>query len=300
MKKILFVFIFMMFLLMAGSLVIAAGTVTLRPNGAYASQWTRDGCSLNYQCVDESYQDGRVVKTRKNSLYDLYKIQNINEDIDDIEYVQVSFTAKQWRYRIFRVYDKVKTIIRTNGETRYGAVKDLTSIPVGYSTRYYTNPVTGNAWTKSEVNNLLAGVKSAEGGIVEKVYVTVRYGSVCSNNIAESGEVCDNTDLNGETCISQGYLGGTLGCSSNCQSYVTTSCYSNECSDTDGGYNLLTLGTVSGYAELMPFEYTDYCLPSAGSIVIEYDCMPNGEWIARIGSCHEINETSICLNGVCV
>lgn len=49
-------------------------------------------------------------------------------------------------------------------------------------------------------------------------------GPSCDNdNIQESGEACDGTDLSGETCVTLGYTGGSLSCSASC-TFVTTSC----------------------------------------------------------------------------
>jgi hypothetical protein len=53
------------------------------------------------------------------------------------------------------------------------------------------------------------------------VNVTV---SVCGNNIKETGEQCDGTDLGGQTCVSLGYAGGTLSCYSNC-TFNTSGCW---------------------------------------------------------------------------
>ncbi|MFP4112142.1 MAG: hypothetical protein ACLFUO_04010 [Candidatus Woesearchaeota archaeon] len=47
---------------------------------------------------------------------------------------------------------------------------------------------------------------------------------VCGNSIAESGETCDGTDLNGNTCISQGYDTGSLSCLSDCSGFDTENC----------------------------------------------------------------------------
>lgn len=38
----------------------------------------------------------------------------------------------------------------------------------------------------------------------------------CGNGRLDSGEECDDSDLNGQTCISQGYSGGELGCGADC------------------------------------------------------------------------------------
>lgn len=56
---------------------------------------------------------------------------------------------------------------------------------------------------------------------------------VCGNNVKEIGEVCDGTDLNGESCSSQGYDSGALSCLSDCSSFDTSACYNlpDQCSD---------------------------------------------------------------------
>jgi hypothetical protein len=52
--------------------------------------------------------------------------------------------------------------------------------------------------------------------------------SLCGDGVAEgTAEVCDGSDLAGETCQSQGYEGGDLGCSSDCQGYDTSECVEN-------------------------------------------------------------------------
>jgi hypothetical protein len=45
----------------------------------------------------------------------------------------------------------------------------------------------------------------------------------CGNKKAESGEDCDGSDLNGQTCKSQGFTGGSLKCKSNCL-FDTSAC----------------------------------------------------------------------------
>jgi alpha-tubulin suppressor-like RCC1 family protein len=54
--------------------------------------------------------------------------------------------------------------------------------------------------------------------------------AVCPNGVREAGEVCDGSDLNGASCanidfaIAGPFAGGTLACSSHCQSYDTSAC----------------------------------------------------------------------------
>ncbi|HIH21166.1 MAG TPA: hypothetical protein HA222_00690 [Candidatus Diapherotrites archaeon] len=48
--------------------------------------------------------------------------------------------------------------------------------------------------------------------------------AVCGNGIVETGEQCDGTDLAGQTCQSQGFVGGTLGCNSECAAFDVSQC----------------------------------------------------------------------------
>ncbi len=64
---------------------------------------------------------------------------------------------------------------------------------------------------------------------VVKIVVTV-----CGNNIKESGEQCDGTDLNNKTCVSLGYSGGTLVCSPACV-FNTSGCTSGGGGGGSGG-----------------------------------------------------------------
>ena len=48
---------------------------------------------------------------------------------------------------------------------------------------------------------------------------------MCGNKIIETGESCDGSALGGKTCLTQGFTGGTLACSSSCQ-FNTSSCTS--------------------------------------------------------------------------
>ena len=53
----------------------------------------------------------------------------------------------------------------------------------------------------------------------------------CGNSVVDDGERCDGTDLNGKTCESLGYLGGTLSCNKSCE-FNESGCYQCTTSDT--------------------------------------------------------------------
>ena len=69
---------------------------------------------------------------------------------------------------------------------------------------------------------------------------TITTGPVCGNNTIESGETCDGTDLNSQSCVSQGFASGTLSCNSNCQSFNTSSCANPPAGPTCGNGALET------------------------------------------------------------
>ncbi|MBI3602195.1 MAG: hypothetical protein HY209_04810 [Candidatus Omnitrophica bacterium] len=52
----------------------------------------------------------------------------------------------------------------------------------------------------------------------------------CGNGVIDAGELCDGANLNGATCSSQGVSNsGTLGCSSTCDNYDYSGCFSTSC-----------------------------------------------------------------------
>lgn len=65
----------------------------------------------------------------------------------------------------------------------------------------------------------------------------------CGDGVINSPEVCDTTgpNLNNQTCVTQGYAGGSLGCNSGCLSFNTSGCFnlSGNYSTTLGGKCLL-------------------------------------------------------------
>jgi len=59
--------------------------------------------------------------------------------------------------------------------------------------------------------------------------------TICGNNIKETGEQCDGSDLNGVTCSSQGFSGGTLSCSASCD-FNLSACTAGGGGGGGGGY----------------------------------------------------------------
>jgi subtilisin-like proprotein convertase family protein len=55
---------------------------------------------------------------------------------------------------------------------------------------------------------------------------------VCGDDNADPGEDCDGTDLAGETCVTLGFLSGTLACTASCD-FDTTGCVAAVCGDDD-------------------------------------------------------------------
>jgi len=79
--------------------------------------------------------------------------------------------------------------------------------------------------------------------------------AVCGNEVLETGEDCDGSDLGAETCVSLGFVYGTLACSPSC-TFDTSACSNcgngvvdagEDCDGADlGGQTCQDLGFVGG------------------------------------------------------
>ena len=121
--------------------------------------------------------------------------------------------------------------------------------------------------------------------------------AVCGNNVTESGEVCDQNNVDGQTCASQGFSGGILRCNADCQSFDTSGCWTNSCSDTDGGNVPLVEGTVSGSSYGSAYSYTDICYSSTK--LTEHYCNGNLRTQTLVNCANNVTTTT-CSNGACV
>ena len=72
----------------------------------------------------------------------------------------------------------------------------------------------------------------------------------------------------------------------------------NSCSDTDGGFVVGIVGTVSGYFNNQPYSKTDSCTDSIQ--LVENTCSA-GQAYSTVYYCPSGNGTSFgCVNGACV
>jgi len=104
----------------------------------------------------------------------------------------------------------------------FDTITNLDSVLIGglraNSGTYYTQfngkiddvRIYNRALTSGEINDLFTGAPPA----------------VCNDGTLESPEVCESGNLNGQTCVTQGYDGGSLSCAGNCLSYNYGSCTS--------------------------------------------------------------------------
>ena len=136
-------------------------------------------------------------------------------------------------------------------------------------------------------------------------------GSGCGNNTTEVGEVCDGTDVNSETCVSQGFTSGTLACESDCSAYDTSSCVTSLCDDGNidpgedcdtngGGADLLNGGTCisEGFAggTLACLSTCLYDTTSCTAIVCQDSIVSTGEECDDGNSTEGDGCSSICEN----
>lgn len=63
-------------------------------------------------------------------------------------------------------------------------------------------------------------IETLPSGIVR---IGTSSGAVCGNGVRETGEDCDGSDLGGASCLSLGYITGTLTCTATC-TYNTSAC----------------------------------------------------------------------------
>jgi len=104
-------------------------------------------------------------------------------------------------------------------------------------------------------------------------------GPGCGNDLVEGTEVCDGTDLDGQTCVDEGFGGGTLACNATCDGYITTGCTPAQTCGND---------TIEG---------TEVC---DGSDLNNEDCTDHGFYGGTLGCATNCGafDTTACV-GIC-
>src|SRR3990167_11447455 len=82
------------------------------------------------------------------------------------------------------------------------------------------------------VTVLLLPIVSADAASTS-ISATVKI-TVCGDDTVETPEQCDGSSLNGTSCTSQGFTGGSLSCSSACE-FDTSSCTSGSSGNSSSG-----------------------------------------------------------------
>jgi hypothetical protein len=149
-------------------------------------------------------------------------------------------------------------------------------------------------------------------------------GPVCGDDVADPGEDCDGTDLAGQTCVTQGFGGGTLACADDC-TFDTTACTDNcgngtidageDCDGVDlGGEDCTTQGFDSGTLACGPdctFNTSNCTMDTCGDGMTNgaevcdgadlagQDCVTqgfDGGTLSCAGNCMAF-DTSLCTSG---
>ncbi|MCL5775001.1 MAG: hypothetical protein M1333_02185 [Patescibacteria group bacterium] len=84
----------------------------------------------------------------------------------------------------------------------------------------------------------------------------VSVSSLCGNGVVNLGEQCDGSNLNGQTCASQGFVTGTLSCNANC-TFNTSACSSSgtqsisasklSCTGSNATYTIHAVSTANNF-----------------------------------------------------
>ena len=120
----------------------------------------------------------------------------------------------------------------------------------------------------------------------------------CGNGSVDAGEACDGSDLNAETCATQGFAGGTLRCASGC-TFDTSGCWATRWVDNgDGTATDRTTGlqwelkTDDGSVHDWTNKYTWQVAPGCGvlnpngTVFTQFLPMLNGG-VTGVGNCTE-------------
>ncbi len=165
-------------------------------------------------------------------------------------------------------WDPVSLDVNGNPETLAGYDVYWGTAPSTYTQSAFTssieytltNLIAGTQYYVAVKAQDVAGNLSAYGTIqgsttiTELTFVAT---NPCGNGTIDSGEQCDGSNLNGNTCSSQGFDGGSLSCSSSCM-LVTSSCTYNPANAPSG------LSAVAASSSQINLSFTDNASNESG------------------------------------
>jgi hypothetical protein len=151
------------------------------------------------------------------------------------------------------------------------------------------------------LNGTADSCSDTDGGFVREIQGTAS--GYFLNQPYSNTDYCtgDSTVMEYYCSVGNRVYSGDVSCITNSTSSCSNGACVDEpidsCSDSDGGFVIDTLGTVSGYYLGEPYNYTDYC--NVNSTLSEYYCGFNNRPYTVSVSC-ATNSTTVCSAGVCV
>jgi cysteine-rich repeat protein len=104
--------------------------------------------------------------------------------------------------------------------------------------------------------------------------IVIDAATVCGNGRIEGTEECEGMDLDGETCISQGYLGGGLACNADC-SFDKTACTDDLCGNGVIDVGEDCDGVAAGTGTCMSEGFVSGSLSCSGSCTYDTSACSN-------------------------
>jgi len=154
-------------------------TLTIRPNSDVSIAWTPLGGGSSYVEVDEEAQDGDTsyVYTNTPNKIDQYGLTDHTTETGTISNVRVNIYAKLTAAGD----EQVQISVKVAGTVYIGSAHTLTTSYALYYDDWANNPATGQPWTWTQIDALVAEIKSLKVGAaftgerVTQLYVQVTY-----------------------------------------------------------------------------------------------------------------------------
>ena len=133
-------------------------TAILRPNaeGDHSDLSEHGEGSAHWSKVDEEISDGDTTYVYMDTKADKYDIYQLSDSSQTGTITSVEVTSKCRREDDSGSFT-IRNVIKTNKTTSKGNPQSVSTSYTDYSDTYSTNPITGNAWTWTEIDALQVG-----------------------------------------------------------------------------------------------------------------------------------------------